>query len=431
MGGPGGNAALAPPESLYVHVPVCAAKCAYCDFFSVPASSMSDSFAMRMVEATIARAASLAERFGATTFKTVYIGGGTPTALGVAAFDRLLEGISSLAPSPLEWTVEANPESLDPLKIETALERGATRISLGAQSMDAPSLELLGRPHGWGDALRAARLVAESGMALSADLMAGLPAERGNAARTRAGSLAEAARELIEAGAGHISAYDLTLEEGTPLAAWAGELDFPGEDEAADERSALEAAVAAAGFRRYEVSNYASGGMECRHNLAYWRMDSYIGAGPGAVSTIVAAGFPGARPGKDGASLRIAESRRLGTYASDAADAASEEAIAPRDAAFEAIMMAFRTSFGLDLGLFASRFGIDARSLVGSALDSWAEMLVPGAPWPGTASSAGPALDGRGLDLLNRFLCDCLEEMDSTFPADGARGSARGYTKKS
>jgi oxygen-independent coproporphyrinogen III oxidase len=437
MGGPGGDAALAPPASLYVHVPLCAAKCGYCDFFSVPASSLSDSFAMELVEATLARAAFLAERFDAPAFETVYVGGGTPTALGDAAFDRLLEGIASLAPSPREWTVEANPESLDPAKIETMLARGATRVSMGAQSMDERSLALLGRPHDWAGALSAARLVAASGLALSADLIAGIPARRGSPgdggrpAGPRAGTLAAAARELIEAGAGHVSAYDLTLEEGTPLAAAAGELDFPGEDEAADERSALEAAVAAAGFRRYEVSNYAARGMECLHNLTYWRLDSYIGAGPGAVSTLVAAGSPGALPGKDGASLRIEESRRLRTYADDAAAAASEERIAPRDAAFEAMMMAFRTSFGLDRGRFVSRFGIDALSLVGGTLDSWAERLVPGEPWPGSASSSGPALDGRGLDLLNRFLGDCLAEMDSTYPDDDARARPRGYTKKS
>jgi oxygen-independent coproporphyrinogen III oxidase len=416
MGRPGGEAAFAPPESLYVHVPICAAKCAYCDFFSVPVSTMSDSFSIELVEATLARAEFLAERFDASAFETVYVGGGTPTALGAAAFDRLLVGIASLAPSPHEWTVEANPESLDSEKIEIMAARGATRVSLGAQSGDDEALALLGRPHDWAAALRAARLVAASGLALSTDLIAGIPRRRGSAVK-RARGLAEAARELIDAGAGHISAYDLTLEEGTPLAAAARGLDFPGEDEAADERSALESAAAAAGLRRYEVSNYAGRGAECRHNLAYWRLDSYIGAGPGAVSTLAPAGTADARAGTRGSSLRIEESRSLPTYASDAAAAAREEAIAPRDSAFEAIMMAFRTSFGLDLGRFESRFGIDARSLVGCTLASWAQRLAPGEPWPGSSSSAGPALDGRGLDLLNRFLGDCLAEMDSTFPA--------------
>jgi oxygen-independent coproporphyrinogen III oxidase len=413
---------LAPPESLYVHVPVCASKCAYCDFFSVPSSSLSDAFARALVEATIARAADLAERFGAGRINTVYIGGGTPTSLGAEAFDRLLEGIAALAPSPIEWTVEANPESLDLGRVEAMIRRGVTRVSIGAQSMDARSLEVLGRPHGWKDTIRAARLAAESGMELSVDLIAGIPRRRGDGSEgRRKSSLAEAARELIGAGAGHLSAYDLTVEEGTPLAA-ERDLDYPGEDESWEERSGLESAAAEAGFRRYEVSNYAPRGLECRHNLAYWRMDSYIGAGPGAVSTLVARAHPGAMPGRDGSSLRIEESKKLGSYPGDSSAAAAETVVAPRESAFEAMMMAFRTGFGLDLGRFESRFGVDARKLIGGTFASWGSMLSPGEPWPGEGASRGPALDGRGLDLLNRFLGDCLEEMDSTYPSSSGGG---------
>jgi oxygen-independent coproporphyrinogen III oxidase len=411
--GPG----IAPPESLYVHVPVCVSKCAYCDFFSVPASSLSDAFIASLVDATLSRASALAERFGSPGFKTVYVGGGTPTALSAAAFDRLLGGIEGLAPSPAEWTVEANPESLSLDRIESMLAHGVTRVSMGAQSMEARALDVLGRPHDWAEALRAARLAAASGMELSADLIAGIPAARGaEAPKARPRALARAALELIEAGAGHLSAYDLTIEEGTPLAAAAAGLSFPGEDEAWEERAEMESSASKAGFRRYEVSNYSPRGLECRHNLAYWRMDSYIGAGPGAVSTLVSRSDSGARPGIDGSSLRIEERKRLGNYAGESAAAASETVVPPREAAFETIMMAFRTRFGLDLRRFESRFGLDARQLIGGTLASWGDMLSAGEPWPGEEASCGPALDGRGLDLLNRFLRGCLEEMDSTFP---------------
>jgi len=429
MSDPADGPGLAPPESLYIHVPVCRSKCAYCDFFSAPAASMSESFIDDLVEATIARAASLAERFESAGFKTVYIGGGTPTALGTAAFDRLLEGVARLAPSPLEWTVEANPESLDPARVGIMLERGVTRVSIGAQSMDGAALELLGRPHDWADALRAARLAASSGMELSVDLIAGIPSRREDgkggsrsAATCReASSLVIAAEELIQAGARHLSVYDLTLEDGTPLAEAAKELRFPGEDESFEERSALESTVEQAGFRRYEVSNYAPPGLECRHNLAYWRMDSYVGAGPGAVSTLVARGSRASRPGSDGSSLRIEESRRLATYAGAAAGEATETVIAPREAAFETMMMAFRTRFGLDLDRFESRFGLDAEKLIGGTLASWKGMISLGEPWPGEEKSSGPALDGRGLDILNRFLGDCLEELEASFPDDEPR----------
>jgi oxygen-independent coproporphyrinogen-3 oxidase len=278
--------------------------------------------------------------------------------------------------------------------------------------MESEALALLGRPHDWAEALRAARLTAASGLELSVDLIAGIPSRDGRERR----SLALAARELIEAGASHLSAYDLTIEAGTPLAAAAKELRFPGEDEAWAERAELEAAVSASGFRRYEISNYAPRGLECRHNAAYWRMDSYIGAGPGAVSTLVSAGSAEARPGLDGSSLRIEESRRLGSYAADSAAAASETPILPREAAFEQMMMAFRTSFGLDLERFESRFGLDSRDLIGKTLASWGAMISAGESWPGEEGSRGPALNGRGMDLLNRFLGDCLEELESSFP---------------
>jgi oxygen-independent coproporphyrinogen III oxidase len=410
--GPG----LAPPESLYVHVPVCVSKCAYCDFFSVPASSVSDAFIASLVDATLSRASALAERFGSAGFKTVYVGGGTPTALSAAAFDRLLGGIEGLAPSPVEWTVEANPESLNLERIESMLAHGVTRVSMGAQSMEARSLDLLGRPHDWAEALRAARLAAASGMELSADLIAGIPARGAEAPEARPRALARAALELIEAGAGHLSAYDLTIEEGTPLAAAAAGLSFPGEDEAWEERAEMESSALKAGFRRYEVSNYSPRGLECRHNLAYWRMDSYIGAGPGAVSTLASREDSGARPGIDGSSLRIEEQKSLVNYADESAAAAAETVVPPRESAFETIMMAFRTRFGLDLGRFESRFGLGAGDLIGGTLAAWGDMLSAGEPWPGDEASRGPALEGRGLDLLNRFLRGCLEEMDSTFP---------------
>ncbi len=312
-------------------------------------------------------------------------------------------------------------------------ERGVTRISLGVQSLDEGELALLGRRHGAEDAMRAMRLAAASGMEVSADLIAGIPSS-GRAGGARA--LAEAGRALIDAGASHLSAYDLTLEEGTPLSERAGRLDFPGEDESAEARALLERVLAESGIRRYEVSNYARPGKECLHNLAYWRMDSYIGAGPGAVSTLVAAARESPRPGIDGASLRIEEGRDLAACLAGGPDAdtgglARETAIAPAEAAFESIMMAYRTIFGLDAARFRSRFGLEARSLIGKTLGSWKDRLVEGEPWPIGANGAAkdgaaarhPALDGRGLDILNRFLGDCLAEMESSFP--GREGAGR------
>jgi oxygen-independent coproporphyrinogen-3 oxidase len=384
----------------------------------MPASSLPEGFETRLVNATLDRASRLAERFGADGFDTVYIGGGTPTMLSDSAMDRLLGGLESLAAAstgnrPIEWTVEANPDSLRPETLDSMARRGVTRLSLGVQSLDPTELRLLGRRHGPDEALRALRLAADRGLATSADLIAGIPSStRTRGAEARLDRLSLFAKELIDAGATHISVYDLTLEKGTPLADAAGGLFFLLEDDAWEQRTRLEGVLRREGLRRYEVSNYAAPGRECRHNLAYWRMNSYLGAGPGAVSTIVR---------KDGSALRIEEAKQVDGYGDDKLSVSSETGISLREAAFETIMMSFRTSFGIDLDSFKLRFGRPAGDLIGKSLATWSERLLPGEPWPiirsvaddeGAPYSAGPALDGTALDLLNRFLGDCLEEMD-------------------
>lgn len=400
------------PASLYIHVPVCASKCSYCDFFSSPASALSEGFEARLVSATLERARALAERFEAKAFETVYVGGGTPTLLSSEGLDALLRGVASLAKgsgdsTPREWTVEANPDSLGPEALGIMKERGVTRLSVGVQSLDADELAVLGRRHGPEAALSAIRLAAGCGLDVSADLIAGAPTRARGPSSFDAGRLAEAAAELLAAGVGHISVYDLTIEEGTPLASTQGQYLFPDEDEDWGSRERLEALLAASGLRRYEVSNYAAVGRECLHNLSYWHMDSYIGAGPGAVSTLVSGA---------GSSLRIEEAKDIEGYGSRAGASAKESLVGLRDSAFESMMMAFRTSFGLDLEAFRKRFGMDAGLVLEESLSAWRSHLRPGEPWPGRRNNPGIALDGSGLNLLNRFLVDCMGEIERKIP---------------
>ena len=388
---------LEPPRALYIHVPFCTSKCAYCDFYSLPRSAITPGVMEGVVEATLSRVAGLCSRFGAERkgFDTIYVGGGTPSALPRPLLRRLLSGLAAYSRGVEEWTVEANPESLDEEVLVLMLEAGVTRLSLGAQSLDDALLESLGRKARAADVERALESASRLGMPRrSADLIAGLP---------RRTSLYEEAERLIELGVEHLSVYDLVLEEGTPLAARVASGDFmlPGEDEAYEEREGLEAALSRRGFRRYEVSNYARPGAESRHNMVYWRLESYLGAGPGAVSTIVSAAARG--------SIRVEEGRDLEAYArGEAASLAAETIISPRDSAFESIMMGFRTIYGLSRPDFARRHGSSLESLVGGTLERWKERLVPG------LLPDSIALDGRGLDLENRFLTECLEEMDDS-----------------
>jgi oxygen-independent coproporphyrinogen-3 oxidase len=403
--------AFHPPLSLYVHVPVCSSRCAYCDFFSRAAGDYPEGALENLVDATLSRLDGFRSALPGLEagFETVYIGGGTPTALPLPAFSRLLEGLKARVGSPREWSMEANPESLDEARLEAALGAGVNRLSLGVQSLDDGLLGRLGRRARSADCRRALCLAAaQGGLSVSADLIAGLPRDR---------PLAEEAGELLDLGVGHLSVYDLSLEEGTVLEAMvaSGAFALPGEDEAADERKEAELLLASRGFRRYEVSNYALPGQECRHNLCYWHMDSYLGVGPGAVSTLQA--LPEGGGGEGGAcSLRIEEARDPGREA-------LETPIGLKDAAFEMLMMGFRTIYGLDRAAFEARFGIDAYSLIEKSVAKWRGRLVPAEAWPGRLSreSTGTvlpvsppsfALDSRGLDLLNAFLVDCLGEID-------------------
>jgi oxygen-independent coproporphyrinogen-3 oxidase len=405
---------LYPPESLYVHVPFCRKRCAYCDFLSCIMDPSSGGLGEMYLRATLGRAAELSERFGARSYRTVYVGGGTPTVLGSRLLGALLEGIGRLAGSPLEWTVEANPESLDAEMIAVIVGSGANRASIGVQSLDARCLNALGRLHDAKDALAAVEHAAGAGLSVSADLIAAVPTfgER----RPRRDMRAEI-RRLLDAGASHLSIYDLTIEEDTELgrASARGELAFPPDEEAYEERREAEELLLSGGFSRYEVSNYAPPGLESVHNLCYWRMESYVGAGPGAVSTIALGAVDAMEPIAEPAALRIEEGRDVESYAS-ADPGASETEVSLSQAAFEAVMMGFRSSFGPDPAAFRDRFGIELRYAIPGTLASWSDRIVQGRPLPAAAGRGrdpGPALDGEGMDLLNRFLIGCLEEMES------------------
>lgn len=421
---------FAPPRALYVHIPVCRSRCAYCDFHSLSSASWSPAALEGLVDGILARVDGLFSRFPADdSFLTAYVGGGTPTALPRPLLGRLLQGLSarlSRFRKPREWTMEANPESLDEEALDLAEAAGVTRISLGVQSLDDELLSRLGRIADSGTAMEAVgRAAARPGLRVSADLISGLPRKAGPH-----GLSAEVAA-LLGAGVGHLSIYDLTLEEGTRLHAEveSGDFRLPDPDEALDERLEAEAALRQAGFRRYEVSNYAPEGKESLHNLIYWHMDSYLGAGPGAVSTLVPSGSLDAASGggpDSSSSLRIEEGRMVPGRGQEPA---RETPIGPRDSVFEALLMAYRTVFGLDEGAFRSRFGLSSEVLIGRTRAAWSGRLIPAAPWPAAfaaSAAAGPslALDSEGLDLLNRFLVDCLSELESSFPEGAGRSGS-------
>lgn len=273
-----------PAAALYLHVPFCVSRCRYCDF-STGAVLRGDPLVAAYLEALEALLRRLAASGLLAGVRTAYIGGGTPTVAG-EGLAGLAGAVRSLCLSVEELTSEANPESLDaPLAARLAAS-GATRLSLGVQSLSDAELARLGRAHGSAEAGRAMEAACAAGLDLSCDLMCGIPLQT-------PASWALSLRGVLAGGAGHVSCYPLTVEEGTPLAraVEAGEERGPDEDLQADLMLEAERVLGAAGLSRYEVASYSLPGRECRHNECYWTGRPYLGLGTSAASMLGPEGF--------------------------------------------------------------------------------------------------------------------------------------------
>jgi oxygen-independent coproporphyrinogen III oxidase len=270
------------PRHLYVHAPFCVRRCSYCDF-AVTATRVAPRDAwLDAIERELATHARACDDGRGLAWRTLYVGGGTPSLLGAGAMQLLrsrLDGWSSLERGA-EWTAEANPESLTAPVAAAWREAGVNRISVGVQTFHEPALRWMGRLHGEKQARRAVRATREGGIEnVSIDLIFGLPARLG---RDWSDDLGRA----LELEPDHISLYGLTAEPATPLGRWVAQ----GREQLADEeRYAAEylravETLTAAGYHHYEVSNFALPDRESRHNLAYWDGSPYLGLGPGAHS---------------------------------------------------------------------------------------------------------------------------------------------------
>ncbi|MEZ6318991.1 MAG: radical SAM family heme chaperone HemW [Phycisphaerales bacterium] len=262
-------------RSLYVHVPFCAHKCHYCDFYSIVDR---DDRQRAFTDRLIAELAALAPL--AAPLDTIFVGGGTPTLLAPAHWQRLLRALHdhyALAPDA-EFTVEANPETVTPDLLSVLRDGGVNRISMGAQSFDPRHLKTLERWHDPDNVERAADLARAAGIArLSIDLIFAVPGQ------TPADWASDLARALAM-GTEHLSCYALTYEPGTAMTARLarGEFERADPDLEADLYEQTLDTLRAHGLDRYEVSNFARPGAECRHNLAYWRQHEWLAAGPSA-----------------------------------------------------------------------------------------------------------------------------------------------------
>ena len=261
---------------LYIHIPFCASRCIYCDFYSTTSRNRSHFIPRLLDEAR----ASLA-KFPTRTFRTVYIGGGTPSQLTPLEINTLINGLNEIfdLANVDEFTLEMNPEDVTPQYV-AALPSAINRVSMGVQSFIDRELQLLHRRHDSRRPAEAVRILRGKGIQnISIDLMYGLPTQT-----------TESFSRSIDAAIGletqHISAYNLSVEVGTPLAKMVDNgVVSVADDELCNEMNALlRNKLRAAGFAQYEISNYARAGYESRHNSSYWDGTPYLGLGPGAHS---------------------------------------------------------------------------------------------------------------------------------------------------
>jgi oxygen-independent coproporphyrinogen III oxidase len=324
------------PEHLYVHVPFCVRRCAYCDFAVTATREPPTQLWLESVAAEMALRAN-AEQWDQLELDTIYVGGGTPSLLGTGALAALAAVIRRFAgwrADSLEWTAEANPESLTPELAADWRAAGANRLSIGAQTFHQPALRWMGRLHGPDGPGRAFAAARQAGFEnLSIDLIFGLPL---HLSRDWGVDLDRA----LDLEPEHVSLYGLTAEPATPLGRWvaSGREELAEEDRYADEYLQAVEALTRAGYEHYEVSNFARSGRQSRHNTAYWRHRAYAGIGPGAHSY--------APPVRSWNVRDWAEySRRV--LRGQTAEEAREE-LSPGDASLERIWLGLRCSDGLD-----------------------------------------------------------------------------------
>lgn len=370
-----------PPLSLYVHMPWCVSKCPYCDFNSFAGGSRSER--ERYLDALVADAAREAQAVSGREVASVFLGGGTPSLFSPAEIARLLRTVETrFAMRPdAEITMEANPggvESADPAGYR---EAGINRLSIGAQSFSVTSLARLGRIHGPDDTRRMVERARRAGFDnINLDLMFALPEQ------TPAEAIADI-DAAVELAPEHLSWYQLTLEPNTVFHA-RPPAGLPDDDTAAAIGEAGRRRLAAAGYRRYEVSAYAKNGRRCRHNLNYWTFGDYaaIGAGAHGKLTLAEGVRRYRRPANPGSYMHAIETKAP-LEASD---------VNAADRLFEFMLGALRLEDGFDETLFVARTGLDPARLAEAAEQAVDRGLI----WRDRTACWRPT------DLGKRFLDD-------------------------
>lgn len=420
--------------SIYIHIPFCVKKCQYCDFLSAPADSRAQEVYLRALKQEIREQAA---RYREYEVQTVFIGGGTPTAVPCENLCEVLKTVFSFyRMNPhAEISMEANPGTVTKEALLSYRKAGINRISIGLQSADDVELKLLGRIHTYRDFQQTYRWAQEAGFTnINLDIMSALPGQSVE-------NYKKTLETVLSLKPQHISAYSLIVEEGTPFyekygqeseklqATGEKQPDLPSEEEEREMYALTEKLLAAAGYHRYEISNYALPGRECRHNLVYWKRGNYVGFGLGAASMVENVRFENIRemqeylaeyagmPDAEPVSAEVAQgdkqalsneqefSLREDTHSENEQELSIRENVhplSPQEQMEETMFLGLRLTEGVSKAEFHRQFGVSMEQIYGEVIrkNTAKGLLIDEAGYV--------CLTREGMDLSNYVMAQFL-----------------------
>ena len=373
---------------LYLHMPFCVRKCAYCDFLSFPSGAETQRmYAKRLMEDIDV----MGKRYGEIPVETIFIGGGTPSVPDSGLIVEIMEHVRHAfhVADGAEISMEANPGTVTREKLTDYRKAGINRLSFGLQSANDRELKLLGRIHTWAEFLESFTLARECGFAnLNIDLMSALPGQTCE-------SWKETLSRVTDLDPEHISAYSLIIEEGTPFGERYGSEEgrklLPDEDSEREMYHETKRFLKDCGYERYEISNYAKPGRECRHNIGYWTGVPYLGLGLGASSYL------------DG--CRVTVNPDMKQYLEEKPGMFADiEKLTKKDMEEEFFYVGLRMTAGVSLSEFERRFGISAKEVYPGLMETFVKEKA--ARFEGDRF----VLTDYGLDVSNYIMAQFLQD---------------------
>lgn len=373
---------------LYLHMPFCVRKCAYCDFLSFPTDQETQNLYTRRLREDID---AMGKKYGDIPVDTIFIGGGTPSVPDSALIVGIMEHVRKAfhVAEGAEISMEANPGTVTKEKLTDYRRAGINRLSFGLQSANDRELKLLGRIHTWAEFLESFHLARECGFTnINIDLMSALPGQ------TRE-SWKDTLKRVTDLNPEHISAYSLIIEDGTPFGEKYGSEEgrklLPDEDSEREMYHETKRFLRDCGYERYEISNYAKPGRACRHNIGYWTGLPYLGLGLGASSYM------------DG--CRFAVNSDMKQYLEEKPGMFTDvEKLTKKDMEEEFFYVGLRMTAGVSLPEFERRFGVSAKDVYPGLMETFVEEKA--AVFQGDRF----VLTDYGLDVSNYIMAQFLQD---------------------